>query len=53
MIITSLRSKIRLVFSITLILLVALFVYSIKYDQARTEERTVEQEHAITHYLYE
>jgi len=53
MLITSLRSKIRLVFSITLILLVALFVYSIKYDQARTEERTVEQEHAITHYLYE
>lgn len=53
MIITSLRSKIRLVFSITLILLVALFIYSIKYDQARTEERTIEHEHAITHYLYE
>jgi len=53
MIITSLRSKIRLVFSITLILLVALFIYSIKYDQARTEERNIAQEHSITHYLYE
>ena len=37
MIITSLRSKIRVVFSITLLLLGALFVFSIKYDQAMIE----------------
>jgi len=52
MIITSLRSKIRLVFSVTLILLGALFVFSIKYDHAKIEERNIAQEHAISHYLY-
>jgi two-component system OmpR family sensor kinase len=52
MIITSLRSKIRLVFFITLILLGALFVFSVKYDHARVEERNVAQEQAISHYLY-
>ncbi len=53
MIITSLRSKIRVVFSITLILLGILFVSSIKYDRAIQEEHTVEHEKAITHYLYD
>lgn len=53
MIITSLRSKIQLVFSITLILLAMLFVFSVKYDHAVIEERTQAQEHAISHYLYE
>jgi two-component system OmpR family sensor kinase len=53
MIITSLRSKIRLVFSVTLLLLGALFVFSIKYDHAKMEERNIAQEHAISHYLYE
>lgn len=53
MIITSLRSKIRVVFSITLILLGILFVSSIKYDRALQEEHTVEHEKAITHYLYD
>lgn len=53
MIITSLRSKIRVVFSITLILLGILFVSSIKYDRAIHEESTIEQEKAITHYLYD
>ena len=52
MIITSLRSKIRVVFSVTLLLLGALFVFSIKYDQALIEERNIAQEQAITHYLY-
>ncbi|HEY9128304.1 MAG TPA: ArsS family sensor histidine kinase [Sulfurovum sp.] len=52
MIITSLRSKIRVVFSITLLLLGALFVFSIKYDQAMIEETNIAQEQAITHYLY-
>lgn len=53
MIITSLRSKIQLVFSITLILLAVLFVFSIRYDHAVIEERTQAQERAISHYLYE
>jgi two-component system OmpR family sensor kinase len=53
MIITSLRSKIRLVFSVTLILLGILFVSSVKYDRAIQEEHTIEQEKAITHYLYD
>lgn len=52
MIITSLRSKIRIVFSITLLLLGALFIFSIKYDHAMIEERNIAQEQAISHYLY-
>ncbi len=52
MIITSLRSKIRVVFSVTLLLLGALFVFSIKYDHAKMEEENVSQEQAISHYLY-
>ena len=52
MMITSLRSKIRLVFFLTLILLGALFIFSIKYDHTKIEERNIAQEHAISHYLY-
>ena len=52
MLITSLRSKIRLVFFVTLLLLGALFVFSVKYDHARVEERNIAQEQAISHYLY-
>ena len=52
MIITSLRSKIRLVFSVTLLLLGLLFLYSVRYDHVIFEEHTVAQEKAITHYLY-
>lgn len=52
MIITSLRSKIRVVFSITLLLLGALFAFSIKYDHAMMEETNIAQEQAISHYLY-
>ena len=53
MITTSLRSKIRVVFSITLLLLGVLFISSIKYDRAIFEEHTIEQEKAITHYIYD
>jgi two-component system OmpR family sensor kinase len=49
---TSLRSKIKLVFSITLILLAMLFIGSIKYDHAKYEELNEARERAITHYLY-
>lgn len=52
MIITSLRSKIRIVFAITLLLLGILFISSIKYDRAVMEEHTQKQERAISHYLY-
>ena len=53
MIITSLRSKIRVVFSVTLLLLGILFISSVKYDRAIHEEHSIEQEKAITHYLYD
>ena len=53
MIITSLRSKIRIVFSVTIILLTVLFISSLKYDRAIFEEHTEAQEKAITHYLYD
>ena len=52
MIITSLRSKIRLIFSITLLLLGVLFILSLKHDYTKIEEHTEEQERAISHYLY-
>lgn len=52
MIFTSLRSKIRAIFSIALLLLAVLFLFSIKYDQAIFEEQTQTQERAISHYLY-
>ena len=49
----SLRNKINLVFSITLVLLASLFIASLKYDHAKFEEHNAEQERAIAHYLYE
>lgn len=49
---TSLRSKINLVFSITLLLLGILFVVSIKYDHNKVEDLTETQEREISHYLY-
>jgi len=49
---TSLRSKINLVFSITLLLLGILFVVSIKYDHNKVEDLTAAQEREISHYLY-
>ncbi|MDM5272681.1 ArsS family sensor histidine kinase [Sulfurovum sp. zt1-1] len=49
---TSLRNKINLVFSVTLVLLAALFMASIKYDQSQYLERTEAQEREIVHYIY-
>ncbi len=48
----SLRSKIKLVFTITLLLLAILFVGSIKYDHANYDELNEIRERAIAHYLY-
>ena len=50
--VTSLRNKINLVFTITLLLLAILFIISIRYDQTKIEEHTSTQERAIAHYLY-
>jgi len=50
--VTSLRSKINLVFSITLLLLAILFISSIKYDHAKFEEYNEAHERSISHYLY-
>ncbi len=49
---TSLRSKIKLIFSITLLLLAILFIGSIRYDHAKYEELNDIRERAIAHYLY-
>jgi two-component system OmpR family sensor kinase len=50
---SSLRSKINLVFSITLLLLAILFISSIKYDHAKFDEHNEVHERSISHYLYE
>ncbi|UFH59701.1 ArsS family sensor histidine kinase [Sulfurovum mangrovi] len=49
---TSLRNKINLVFSVTFVLLAALFMASIKYDQSQYLEHTEAQEREIAHYIY-
>ena len=49
---TSLRTKINLVFSVTLVLLAALFMASIRYDQSQFQEMTEAQEREIAHYIY-
>jgi len=48
----SLKSKIRLIFSIVLVLLALLFIGSIKYDKLRFEENNDMHERLVTHYLY-
>ena len=48
----SLKSKIRLVFSLTLILLSVLFIGSIKYDDIKYEEHNEIHERLVSHYLY-
>jgi len=48
-----LRSKINLVFSITLFLLAILFISSIKYDHAKFEEHNEAHERLISHYIYD
>jgi two-component system OmpR family sensor kinase len=49
---TSLRSKIRLIFSLILVLLTFLFVGSIKYDHLKYDENNEMHERLVTHYLY-
>jgi len=49
---SSLRSKLNLVFSITLLLLAILFIGSIKYDHAKFDEHNEAHERSISHYLY-
>ena len=49
---TSLRSKIRLIFTLTLLLFAFLFVGSIKYDYLKYEENNAMHERLVTHYLY-
>ncbi|WP_294956801.1 ArsS family sensor histidine kinase [Sulfurovum sp.] len=49
----SLRNKINLVFSITLVLLATLFIASVRYDHAKFEEHNAAHERDIAHYLYQ
>jgi len=49
---TSLRSKIRLIFTLTLLLLAFLFIGSIKYDHLKYEENNAMHERLVAHYLY-
>jgi len=48
----SLKSKIRLIFLLTLLLLSFLFIGSFKYDKLKYEENNVLHERLVTHYLY-
>ncbi len=48
----SLKSKIKLIFSLTLLLLAILFVGSIKYDHLKYEEHNEMHERLVSHYLY-
>ncbi|MCF6243426.1 MAG: ArsS family sensor histidine kinase [Sulfurovum sp.] len=48
----SLKSKIRLIFTLTLLLLSFLFIGSIKYDQLKYEENNAIHERLVSHYLY-
>jgi len=49
---TSLKSKIKLIFSLTLLLLAILFIGSIRYDRIRYEENNAMHERLVSHYLY-
>ncbi|MEA3490502.1 MAG: ArsS family sensor histidine kinase [Campylobacterota bacterium] len=48
----SLRSKINLIFSLALILLVLLFLAAIEYQEKRSMEDMIQQERENSHYLY-
>jgi len=48
----SLKSKIKLIFSVTLLLLAILFISSVKYDRIRYEENNAMHERLVSHYLY-
>jgi two-component system OmpR family sensor kinase len=49
---TSLRSKIRLIFSLILLLLAFLFIGSLKYDHLKYDENNAMHERLVSHYLY-
>ncbi|MCB4746887.1 MAG: ArsS family sensor histidine kinase [Sulfurovum sp.] len=49
---SSLRNKIKVVFSVALLLLAILFIGSIKYDHAKYDELNELKERTIAHYLY-
>jgi len=48
----SLKSKIRLIFFLILLLLSVLFIGSIKYDHIKYEEHNEMHERLVSHYLY-
>jgi len=48
----SLKSKIRLIFFLILLLLSFLFIGSIKYDKLKYEENNAIHERLVSHYLY-
>ena len=48
----SLRSKINLIFSVSLILLSLIFVAALQYQKVKTAEEIIKQERASSHYLY-
>jgi len=48
----SLKSKIKLIFSVTLLLLAILFIGSVKYDRIKYEEHNAMHERLVSHYLY-
>ncbi len=52
MTIHSLRSKINLIFSVSLILLSMIFVAALQYQKVKTAEEIIKQERASSHYLY-
>jgi len=48
----SLRSKINLIFSVALILLVLIFIAALQYRKVHTAEEIIRQERENSHYLY-
>ena len=49
---TSLKSKIRLIFAVTILLLTFLFIGAIKYDNLKYDENNEIHERLVSHYLY-
>ncbi len=49
---TSLKSKIRLIFTLALLLLAFLFIGALKYDHLKNEENNAIHERLVTHYIY-
>jgi len=49
---STLRGKINLIFSLALILLILLFIAALQYQKQRSKEEFVKQERENSHYLY-